>query len=320
MRGSVTGGVAKDAPILLTGRGGQIGGDLLPLLAELGGPVIAPGRDEMDLRDAESVRRAIRECRPRLIVNAAAYTAVDQAEVDEAAARAVNAEGPAIIAEEARKIGAAIIHYSTDYVFDGTKATPYTEDDLPRPLNAYGRTKLEGEQAIRDAGVPHLIFRTAWVYSARGKNFVLTVLRLGAERDELKIVADQHGSPTWRREIAAATSQILSNLPASEDFGAAMKRATGTYHMTAGGETTWFGFADAMLEKCAAAGNAAWVAEVMGGRGVRAKRVMAIGSREYPTTARRPTYSVLDNSKLRKAFGCVLPDWREQIGKMFRAG
>src|SRR6266566_2723292 len=195
--------------ILLTGKNGQVGAELLRLLPQLG-EVVALGHDQLDLSNVSDIRRTIQEVRPQLIVNAAAYTAVDQAEADETTARAVNAEAPGIIAEEAKKIGAALIHYSTDYVFDGTKKTPYDESDSTNPINAYGQTKFAGEEAIRGSGVPHLIFRTAWVYATRGHNFLLKILRLATEREELKIVSDQVGAPTCASEVAAATSRILA--------------------------------------------------------------------------------------------------------------
>lgn len=294
--------------ILLTGRTGQIGADLLPLLAPLG-DVIAPDHREMDLRDPESVRRTIHDARPTLIVNAAAYTAVDRAETDEATACAVNSDAPAAIATEARKIGAALIHYSTDYVFDGTKGAPYVESDPTAPLNAYGRTKLAGEEAIRAAGIPHLIFRTAWVYSTRGTNFVRTILRLARERDELRIVADQAGAPTWSREIAAATAAILGKFTQGSNGQRDLERVSGTYHMTASGETTWFGFAQSIVEELAGTQSTG-----------RSPRVVPISAAEYPTPARRPAYSVLDNRSLKRTFGYELPDWRAQMHAMFRAG
>ena len=197
--------------ILLTGKNGQVGHDLHNLLPRLG-EVVAFDRQQLDL--SHSGRNSPRDSRnsPDLIVNAAAYTAVDQAEKEEALARAINADAPAIIAEEAKRIGAAVVHYSTDYVFDGTKNSPYDENDRPNPLNVYGKTKLAGEQAIRESGAHHLIFRTAWVYSTRGKNFLRTILRLATERDEIRIVNDQTGAPTWSREIASASVQVLQRI------------------------------------------------------------------------------------------------------------
>lgn len=307
-----------DRPILLTGRSGQIGADLLPLVSNLG-PVVAPDRARMDLLDPESVRNAVRAANPWLIVNAAAYTAVDQAESEEPIARAVNADAPALIAQEARRIGAGVIHYSTDYVFDGAKSSPYTESDPVAPLNAYGRTKQAGEEAICSSGVPHLILRTSWIYSTRGRNFVLTMLRLASERDELRIVADQTGSPTWSREVASATAKLIAKLRASGPLSA-LEAASGAYHITAAGETTWFAFAQSILDCCSLERHSPWIRSAMAGRGVKAKRLIAIASAEYPAAARRPAYSVLDNAKLLAAFGLSLPHWRAQLDSMFRAG
>jgi dTDP-4-dehydrorhamnose reductase len=196
--------------ILVTGRTGQVGYELERSLQGLG-EVIAVNQDQMDLADFDAVRAVIREVRPGLIVNPAAYTAVDKAESEPELAMRINGEAPGVIAEEARKLGAAVIHYSTDYVFDGSKPGAYTEEDTPSPLNVYGRTKLAGEQAVQASGVPHLIFRTSWVYGARGRNFLLTVRRLAAERDELRIVDDQCGAPTWCRTIADTTAHIVAH-------------------------------------------------------------------------------------------------------------
>ena len=213
--------------ILVTGRNGQVGFELQRNLAGRG-QVVAVGRDEMDLSDPDAIRRVVREAKPDLIVNAAAYTAVDQAESEPELALAINGVAPGILAEEAKRLGVALIHYSTDYVFDGSKAAPYTEEDEPRPINVYGRTKLAGERAIQAVDVPHLILRTSWVYSARGKNFLLTILRLAREREELSIVDDQIGAPTWSRAIAMATGGILAHLgygqPAFRDACAANTR------------------------------------------------------------------------------------------------
>src|SRR5271163_2736533 len=236
--------------ILLTGKNGQLGDDLRHVLSRLG-DVVATDRQHFDLSRPDEIRKKIRELHPTLIVNAAAYTAVDQAEKDEAAARAVNSEAPAIMAEEAKKIGAALVHYSTDYVFDGSKNSPYEENDPPNPLSAYGRTKLAGEQAIRDSGVDHLIFRTAWVYSTRGKNFLLTILRLATQREELRIVRDQIGAPTWSREIAGATVRALQQICDRTDGTATWSQRKGTYHMTAGGESNWYEFTQAILREAA---------------------------------------------------------------------
>jgi len=300
--------------ILLIGKNGQIGSELAPLLSRLGS-LTALGRSDLDLAKPADIRRAISDLRPNLIINAAAYTAVDRAETEEQHARAVNAEAPAVIAEEAKTVGALLVHYSTDYVFDGSKRLPYAEDDSTNPINAYGRTKLAGEEAIRAAGVPHLIFRTAWVYATSGKNFLLTILRLAAERDELRVVNDQFGAPTWSREIAAATVRALSGLNASS-----LAQLSGTYHMTAAGQTSWHEFAVAILDESSRAPrDTPWLAAATGGRPLRARNVIPIATAEYPTPARRPAYSVLSNARFAAAFGFTLPDWRAQLASAFRA-
>src|SRR5271155_4870964 len=231
--------------ILLIGKNGQVGAELASFLPEIG-EVLALGRAELDLTNANEIRRIIRDLAPRVIVNTAAYTAVDRAESEAARAQAVNAEAPAVMAEEARKLRALLVHYSTDYIFDGRNTSPYRETDPPNPVNAYGRTKLEGEQAIRRYGVDHLIFRTAWVYATRGRNFLLTILRLATQREELRIVHDQIGAPTWSREIASATAKALEQMCNRTDRAAAWSERNGTYHMTAGGETNWHEFTEAI--------------------------------------------------------------------------
>ena len=303
--------------ILLTGKNGQLGDDLQHVLSRLG-DVVATDRQQFDLSRPDEIRKKIRELQPTLIVNAAAYTAVDQAEKDEAAARAINSQAPAIMAEEAKKIGAALVHYSTDYVFDGSKNSPYDEDDPPNPISVYGATKLAGEQAIRDSGVDHLIFRTAWVYSTRGKNFLLTILRLATQREELRIVRDQIGAPTWSREIAGATVKTLEQICNRADAKAGWSERSGTYHMTAGGETNWYEFTRAILQEAAQApDSAAWFRAATNGKELLTRRVLPITTAEYPTPARRPAYSVLSNSRLNRTFGMQLPDWRQQLKLAF---
>jgi dTDP-4-dehydrorhamnose reductase len=303
--------------ILLTGKNGQLGNDLRQILPRLG-ELIATDREQCDLSRPAEIRNLIRELRPTLIVNAAAYTAVDQAEKDEALTCAINSEAPAVMAEEAKKIGAALVHYSTDYVFDGAKNSPYAENDLPNPISAYGRTKLAGEQAVRDSGADHLIFRTEWVYSTRGKNFLLTILRLATQREELRIVRDQVGAPTWSREIAGATVKALQQICNRTDETAAWSERSGTYHMTAAGETTWYEFTQAILQEAAQLSNlAAWFQAATNGKELLTRRVVPISTAEYPTPARRPAYSLLSNSKLNRVFGIQLPDWREQLHRAF---
>jgi dTDP-4-dehydrorhamnose reductase len=307
--------------ILLIGKNGQVGHDLQQVLPACG-ELTAVGHEQLDLSAPEAIRRAVQEIRPQLIINAAAYTAVDQAERDEPAARAINAVAPGILAEQAKKIGAALIHYSTDYVFDGTKTTPYEESDPTNPLGAYGRTKLAGEQAIRDSGVAHLIFRTAWVYSRRGKNFLLTVLRLSTEREELRIVKDQIGAPTSSRELAEATAKVISQLSRTEGGAAEEKlaAASGIYHMTAGGATDWSQFAAGILDHASAATEGrkpAWLLTTLHGAPLIARRVVPITTSEYPTPAGRPPYSVLSNERLAKTFGIRLADWKTQLRRVF---
>jgi len=298
-------------PILITGKNGQVGWELQRVLKTR--PVIALDRDAMDLSKPDSLRRTIADLRPSIIINTAAYTAVDLVEEEPDYAQMVNGNAPGIMAEEAKKLGALLIHYSTDYVFDGSKREPYVETDQPNPLNTYGMTKLIGERAIESSGANYLIFRTSWVYSARGRNFLLTILRLAREREELKIVNDQIGIPNWSRAIADATAAVIAKLqppkkpargrPSSKDL-------TGTYHMAGAGATSWFGFAEAILEEIHQGG---FPATVMGKVPITAKKVLPISTAEYPTRARRPAYSVLDSTKLKKTFGVELPDWREQL-------
>lgn len=275
------------AKILLTAQNGQVGWELQRTLAPLG-EVVALDRQALDLANPDAIRAVIREVKPQLIVNAAAYTAVDRAETEPELAQAVNATAPGIMAEEAKRLGAALIHYSTDYVFDGAKEGVYVEDDPTNPLNVYGATKLAGEQAIRASCAAHLILRTSWVYGARGKNFLLTMLRLAKEREELKIVADQIGAPTWSRHIAETTAQILAQRMGQ------WPELDGLYHFTAGGATSWHGFATAIVELS----------------GIAPKpRLIPIPTTEYPLPATRPKNSLLSNASLAATFGLTMPDW-----------
>lgn len=299
--------------ILLTGKMGQVGFELNRSLSLLG-RVFAPDHRDLDLLNPGSVRSAIRDTRPQLIVNAAAYTAVDAAENDESKAYAINAEVLALLADEAKRLDALLVHYSTDYVFDGTKRSPYNETDETNPLNVYGKSKLAGEQAIRASGASHLIIRTGWVYANRGRNFLLTILRLATEREELRIVCDQIGAPTCANDIAMATTKILTEMYAQDKSQTFMSSISGTYHMTAGGETSWYNFAKAILEKAPSISpDVPWFAAATQGRPLIAKRILPISSDEFRSPTRRPIYSVLSNSRLSEIFHIALPNWTTQL-------
>jgi dTDP-4-dehydrorhamnose reductase len=303
--------------ILLIGTNGQVGRELNLMLPGIG-EVTPLDRQRLDLTQPEEIRRAIRTFHPALIVNAAAYTTVDKAESEETLARAINAEAPAVMAEEGKKIGASLIHFSTDYVFDGTKTFPYVEGDSANPQNVYGRTKLEGERAIQASGATHLIFRTEWVYSTQGRNFLLTILRLATQREELKIVCDQVGAPTLNREIARATTKVLARICDTEGGPVSLTDVSGIYHMTAGGETTWFDFTNAILEEATnTPPSCPWFAAATNGLPLITRRVIPITAKEYPTPARRPAYSVLSNARLNRTFSLRLPDWQEQLRSVF---
>lgn len=282
--------------ILVTGKSGQVGYELVRSL-QCAGEVVAVGSTEMDLSKPDQVREVIRAIKPQLIVNPAAYTMVDLAEKEPALAMAVNGDAPALMAEEARRLGAAIIHFSTDYVFDGGKNGAYSEEDIPNPLNVYGQTKLVGEQALQASGVPFLIFRTSWVYGMRGKNFLLTMLRLARERDELRIVADQHGAPTWCRTLADACADVVAQMRATKDREAWWNRHAGLYHLTAQGQTTWHGFVEAILQR-----------ESMD----KKPTLIPIPASNYPTPATRPVNSVLACKRFEESF-CRLPAWDQAL-------
>ena len=269
--------------ILLTGRGGQVGSELLGKLKSAG-EVIATGRAELDLADVDAIRRVVRETRPGLIVNAAAYTAVDKAESEPALAAKINAMAPGVLAEEAKRLGALLVHYSTDYVFDGEKNAPYVEDDAPRPLNAYGRTKLEGETRVRASGCRHLLLRASWVYGLQGRNFLLAILDRARRGERLRVVGDQVGAPTSSATIARVTVQCLK------------REGEGLFHLSASGATSWCGFARAALQIAGLEND-----------------VEEIATSEYPTAAQRPRYSVLANARLQRTFGLRLADWREDL-------
>jgi dTDP-4-dehydrorhamnose reductase len=303
--------------ILLTGKTGQLGSELNRLLPKLG-DVIAPERNELDLRAPEKIRQVMRNANPQLVINAAAYTAVDTAETDEANAFAVNAEAPRLLAQEAKKLGAMLVHFSTDYVFDGSKKAPYVETDPPNPLNAYGRTKLAGEEAIRTSGAGHLIFRTSWVYATHGRNFLLTILRLATERAELKIVADQVGAPTCALDLAEGTTRIVAGMIAGDKSRFTSPEAAGVYHMTAAGQTNWYEFAKAILEEASRAPqDLSWLASATKGRPLIARRLVPISTEEFRSPTSRPAYSVLSNARLKQSFGVTLPGWRTQLQKCF---
>ncbi|MCA8419896.1 dTDP-4-dehydrorhamnose reductase [Burkholderia cenocepacia] len=289
-------GVTPEPTILVTGVNGQVGFELLRSLQGLG-RVVACDRSMLDLSDLDRVRSVVRELKPSIIVNPAAYTAVDKAETDVDAARRLNVEVPRAFAEEAARLGAALVHYSTDYVFDGTKEGAYVETDATNPQNVYGLTKLEGEQAIAATGCAHLILRTSWVYGRRGKNFLLTMLKLGSERPELRVVADQVGAPTWSKTIATATAHIVAQALAADDADWWAQRS-GVYHFTSAGATSWHGFAEAIF------------AQAMG---ERAPRVLPILASDYPVPAKRPSNSRLSHDKLTEAFGLRLPDWADAL-------
>jgi dTDP-4-dehydrorhamnose reductase len=284
---------------LILGAQGQLGRELQSALQNAG-QVIAHDRAACDLANPSSIRAAIWQAQPDVILNAAAYTAVDRAESEPDLAMYINGEAPGILADEAKKHNALLIHYSTDYVFDGTNSGPWLEDDPVHPLNIYGTTKLAGERNIQQTGGKFLIFRTSWVFSPHGHNFLRTMLRLGQEREQLKIVNDQTGAPTSAFALAAATHSILYHLDQHEQEDAA-----GIYHMTCAGQTTWFGFAQSIFANAKA--GKPWAS------------LTGIPSSEYPTPARRPANSVLSNQKLKAAFGIELPSWETALYDSLRS-
>ncbi|MCF8987993.1 dTDP-4-dehydrorhamnose reductase [Pseudomonas carnis] len=279
--------------ILITGQHGQVSQELQQRLQGLG-ELIVLGRDQLDLADADLIRQQVRAHRPGLIINAAAHTAVDLAESEPDAAFAINAIAPGILAEEAKALGIPLIHYSTDYVFDGTKPAPYTESDTPNPLGVYGQSKLAGEQAIAAAGGEYLILRTSWVYSSHGKNFLLTMQRLLQEKPQMRIVADQIGAAVWKGTSANSTRGL------SEQWQAGKAGDWGVYHLTAQGETSWFGFAQAIGEQLRAEGKACAELE-------------PIPSSAYPTPAKRPLNSRLDCTRLQQQWHVSQPQWQDAL-------
>lgn len=293
--------------IVIVGRNGQLAWEASQRFQGLG-ETICLGRPELDLTDIEGVRAEIRRIKPSVLVNTAAYTAVDQAESEPAVAMKINSGAPAAMAEEMKRLGGLLITYSTDYVFDGKKASPYSEVDPTAPLNVYGASKLSGEKAIEAVGGSHLIFRTSWVYAARGKNFLKTILRLAAARPELRIVDDQIGAPTWSRDLANATRKIIEQLAAQSassrnSIGETLGERRGIYHMTAAGSVSWYGFAAAILDEMKNRNLS---------KGALAN-IVPIPASEYPTPAARPQNSRLCNDKLKNAFGVALPPWRASL-------
>ncbi len=286
--------------ILLLGKDGQIGWELQRTLQPLG-EVIALGRDACDLARPADVRNAVRTAAPDLVVNAAAYTAVDKAESEPELAFAINADAVALLAEESRRIGAALVHYSTDYVFDGNKPVPYVETDPVNPLSVYGRSKLAGEQAIAASGVPHLVLRTSWVYALRGRNFLLTILRLAQEKPELRVVNDQHGVPNWAASLADATAKILLRAVDRAHVVTALGEDGGIFHLTCRGVSTWHAFADAIIKAMHGVGKVPLVP------------VLPIRTEEFPTLAKRPANSVLDGGSLARVWTVTLPDWTSAL-------
>ncbi len=296
--------LSPDTNILLTGANGQVGGDLLRLLQPIA-KVCAPSRSELDLADTERIRRYVLDLKPDWIIHPAAYTAVDKAESEPELAYAINAGAPRILGEVAAELGIPVIHFSTDYVFNGEGTGPWVETDATGPLGVYGASKLAGEHALAESGAAHLIFRTSWVYSSRGKNFLLTILRLALQKEELRIVNDQYGAPTWSRDLArlvvhgmeSISDRSLSNGTTVQE---SVRAVEGIYHAADHGETTWFGFAHEFLRLAT---------QALPHR--RLARLTPIASTEYPTPARRPANSRLNCNKLQEVFGITMPPWQE---------
>ncbi len=289
--------IMSDKTILLIGATGQIGWELQRGLQSLGTVVEVTRRTSIaiDLASPDSIRRAVRTIKPAIILNAAAYTAVDKAEQESELAYAINGTALGLLAEESRHLNALLVHYSTDYVFDGNHSQPYTETDRPNPLSIYGASKHAGEAAIQAVGGQYLILRTAWIYGLRGKNFLLTIQRLAKEREELKIVADQMGAPTWSLMVAQATAYMLAQCY-SPLYRLDIEALSGIYHLTCAGQTHWYEFAKAILVHTK-----------------QKARILPITTRDYPTPAKRPAYSVLSNAKLKKTFGITLPPWKSAL-------
>jgi dTDP-4-dehydrorhamnose reductase len=293
--------LSRNPRILIVGNAGQLGRELEQAFADVG-PIVAVDRESVDLADPDQTRELVRRAAPDVILNAAAYTAVDRAESEMPLAHAINALAPRVLAEEAAERNALLVHYSTDYVFDGSKQEPWTEDDAPAPLSVYGASKLAGEQAIQNSRARYLIFRTSWVYGPHGKNFLLTMLRLAAERDQLSVVDDQIGAPTTSIQLARVTHAVVVGVLAGR-FGA-VQDWSGLYHMTCAGSVSWYGFAQAIF------------ARASGQLGVKAPELIPIETKDYPTPARRPRNSVLSNARLHARFGVQLPSWQSALDEV----
>lgn len=296
--------LSSDSRILLTGASGQVGGDLLPLLQSFA-TVITPDLPDFDLVNAHATRSFVKDVRPDWIINPAAYTAVDKAESEAERAYAINKDAPRVLGEAAAELGIPVIHFSTDYVYNGGRTRPWVETDEPGPLGVYGASKLAGDVALANSGAAHLIFRTSWVYSSRGRNFLLTILRLAQEKEELRIVDDQHGAPTWSRDLARMVVHVTRRIAehsrtTGKPIQEAVREVQGVYHAANSGETTWFGFAQEFVRLAAEARP-----------GIKMARLVPITSGEYPTAARRPANSRLNCSRLKEVFGFTMPSWQE---------
>jgi len=284
--------------ILIIGKTGQVGWELRRTLAPMA-RIVSTDFPEIDLSNNDSIRQCVRNATPNVVINAAAFTAVDKAESQPELASQINGIAPGIIAAETKQLGALMVHFSTDYVFDGTKSGPYVETDTPNPMSVYGRSKLEGDNAVRNSAGPHLIFRLSWVYGARGQNFMLTIMRLARERPTLRVVNDQVGCPTPSRMIAQTVALALGKVLAAKDPNA----FSGLYHLASVGATSWHGFAQAIVESMPADQK-------------RCTQIEAISTPEYPLPAKRPASSVLGCAKLQTVFGLALPDWREGLAQV----
>ncbi|MGQ0441995.1 MAG: dTDP-4-dehydrorhamnose reductase [Methylophilaceae bacterium] len=289
--------------ILLTGVNGQVGHALLPLQSEF--QIIALTRNQLDLSNIDAIRTTVREIKPDLIINPAAYTAVDKAETEPELAYAINAVAPQILAEEAAKLDAALIHFSTDYVYDGSKQFPYVEDDAVNPINTYGKSKLAGENAIKAIGSSHLILRTSWAYGVYGANFLKTILRLASERDRLNIVANKYGAPTSIMDIAEAVGNII------ESWQPKLENQSGIFHITNSGRTSWHGFACEIVKEYNRLSKVPALKTNL-------NNIEAINSADYPMPAKRPANSRLDNGKLKLAFGLELPSWQQSLQQVMQ--